>query len=1683
MNVLIDDFIFDDILATSKKKKLPWMNQIVQLIENTQNPFLSPDQSQNINYDSIKSSKEGKLFLDNRCDMKISLDKHSRDSDFNSFFTGIIYSSKSQDLYKKEKNHIVYISVRLNKMWTSNPFIEPIICTAFIYHKKTSMIISDPWNFVPKESQPFFESVNKKVGTLNVATFQVNPKFIQKSECLIFIILSHPTTVDNGAFLLKYYQNQSSSSSSSSSNKIKKSTFLKRPNAFSTFAWTYAPFISEEDEEKGIIEFPYPYLIDRPLIESDIPDLLNDVQNKNINKTQNKNQNKEKCKHLNKQVPFEIVLSLEKEIFPIIIRDIIKTSILPYLIPIHQFTIRLVQLKLPALNKSRNIIIRVSFVPKQNEKPICVMHSRLDPLERNEYEYSRCWYHEKSPKFDDYILMDLPYPIPPESFLNFEIFHIHAKAKESKPCSLIGSSVLPLVQKNVFLPDKIHTISVSCDKSSKLIVTTKLRSTLVTNDPKYYEFNKLISSSKVISPSSDLIKSIEPQTIVSNLIIILDNLLNAYKKLPVFSLQTYLSLYKTAISLLKPKVLDDFLNLFARFYAFREINEKSNMRHFQHQNTRSHNHFTRISPVFDKNPDLLIDIDEEIVQTTHSSTIDMENDDLFASSLQDSLKNQNNNQSKEDKMVSDSSSFVSSHHVRKHSQSFGTTKDDGYEEFGSVPLFLKIIQSINYNLQQSQGAAIDKMVPIFPFLFQIIIKSLACQSERDLTENFDEFVNLFSKSAAKSERHEDLALMFGDFVSMLFNIGHATGAAVANTAFIKNNSLDAILIFIKAAYKPELFVYSIRFIDIFRDCFHELLKMAFNVSSCVKMQPLFHIINKLCCMYEDDLKIVLASKLLHCLNSISLTEIRNHDEITHEIDVTEGIEFIKFILGFCDQESIQKAIYSNQVSSIVNLLHQLLQKELANSTASVNLNSSGLKKNAVVNSGSDTVNSANSPQRKFSLPAKPPTLANIQARRINPNGPRPPAPSLGKRRRESIRISNDSIISSIYRFIDIFVQVVDFNNGISLVGFLYCAMQSNLNTSYKLKTCELLKNLISKHCPKILEIKSPCFVRIVNLIFKTSLLLPHCHSELASIIETIFKFDLKTNNNNNRSKMICIRALSMMHYSQLTLNNFIQFMELFSNSENQGLSSFYFSYLKLKQISQSLGIPKLTPTQKAEFLFQRFFAFNLSPDAQILALEDLKKHQIEQDNIMESLCIVMLQATIIYEYLVRLKRISNFLNAKFNRKPDEHFTTLCKSKSEYPDLYYIGSTMLCPPETQSDLPAIPGFCDSDLFNEVGMISLMQSLFECSKTIQCSQFYSAALDIAWPLFETFRLYGQIHKMFENYEEFFQSQSHSTIDESETYFFVHFSGKIFDADNKKSFIYHSKPNYTLEQFRAKFIETYEILYGKKKVILDVDSIQSCNKDYQLGYIKIEKVIPADLKKRTLQHTTFYFDEHYFTKTEDINLIEIDNTIDSTGMSLIESIYKMTSQCRIINSQNINCSMQTHRIKRLLLTTKRQLPNIIERSEIIKCMESDLSPLNVVCEKLTDFIALIKKANENKNIKMIQQCLIKALLKNDPHGFSTIIQVYFNMSVDRPNELTKEVNSKNYHKANRDQENKSLHLRMKKLLSRFLDQVVKGVDIHSEWIVNNVEYLEFQIQLQERLKLFQAEYNAANLCLLDL
>lgn len=1491
----MDDYIYDDILTAIAEKRYPWLNLIVSEIKEQPSPFLTPDLNSITFSQSIFATRVAKMFLSIGKELKISFDQNSSKDFSSNLFTSIHFSQLSEKSSKQLELHFVYLTFQLPEIEPTVQFIEPILGTLVLYDSKTKKIISDSWNYIPKISKQFLPDNWTSTTPLLSASFHVDPKLLmEKDRIKIILFFSHPTMADNSGAVIKHYFNPTPVSGNALRRPIDTS-FLKNPKAFSTFAWTYVTITSEHPSQ---YDFPSPYFIDHPLCENEINYLISEAQNKHL-----------------RQLPFKISMKTNTALCPIIMRPLSVEKVRPYLQPIHQLSVSLVQLKMSGLSSARNVMVAISFVESPNSAPIPAIHSKLNPSQRVEIEYSRIWYHEKSPRFDDTFLIDLPYPPKPTWALLFTIYHVHVKPTECKSPTEIGKAILPLLKTNtpiqlkkskdkfeskeeaknddptlkkkakiqieipgdnsnasnqsnneIFIPNEVHTIPFSSDKNSKLMVSTYLRSNLMTTDKNYHEFIKLSNSPDETTLNPDLIRSIEPATLASNMMIVIDTILNIHKNKSTFDLSSLLILRETLLPIMSGAEFKQFSLLYVYFYAFRCM-----MSH------NSDSYLLEAATISQASSDPSLPINHNMAK--HILTSESFAPDSFNKYNPEFLNNQSQHE------YGDLISFSNQPQAQQpNGLSAFPYSDHHFENLqidsSNLPLYLKIFKGTSQWLRDKKTKAIDMFYPLLEFLIVLIIKSLYLTKKRELSNDFCNFVDDFSRCSSSSKNISKIAIMFGRFVDLLFDIGCATGASLAFSAFTRYTSPKAIVNFVSTSFRPEFFLYLVLKVESFCARLEEIVIQAFRDEYFQIMKSLFITINRLCKIYDDNLKVDIASKLLPCIAKIKPSELPKSTSIA------DGIAFIDFILNYSSKSAISLLASTDQLPMLMSLLHYLLNKSTPKieekkerqakwkilampSTRRPVTDSSPARQNQIAIktpldvfqiskqssttrptkdsfcdlSGLKDTTQSNRPQSTIikqqlsgsqvlvhpqssipsnpnltqqpKLPVKdkrkekqtPSTNALSSASKLTKSRPElsltETANSESSELRSLTTLSsssldltaacyeneseiNEKILKTVFRFVRIFLNVSESGkypeHDTYLVGFVFHALQQVvLERNLILESYEMFEQIIGKFSPNIIDISKPCFTRIMHSLFKSTLLSTQFHESIASIVQTLFQCDLRTNHNNNRSVVICVRALSLMEYPQLILDRFQRFMAHLrgqaaiqqietsytrsklgkSNRQSRGsmlapiqdgITKFFETFESLTKISTELANPKLTPSQRSELLFKRFYAFKYSPDAQISVLDDLKKHQINTEHELEAINITILQAAVIYEYLIKLKRIPDYFGkSSFSGKHRDHFTITSKSRlSKTKKSYFIGSTSFCPNELFSDFPKCPSFCDPDVFSESGFLSVLYEAMLLSKKCKRYVFLNEIVDLLWPIYHSHHCYEQMSAIFKEME---------------------------------------------------------------------------------------------------------------------------------------------------------------------------------------------------------------------------------------------------------------------------------------------------------------------------------------------
>ncbi|KAK8900321.1 hypothetical protein M9Y10_002644 [Tritrichomonas musculus] len=1668
---LIDDLIQDDIKNTYNAKKIPWMKPIVRMHSNLI-PFIPPDITDLIHDPNILETPVGKLFCEPGCEMEIDFPEEiipqspqqknnptllktatlqsisqiyshnsiPRIKEINKTFgfnsTSSFFGNISAPSPQTAVGNVKMFSFRVATFQSMFKMVEPMICSAFLFDDREKVIVSDYWNFIPQCSTSFFDKENIQYGNNLVASFQADPKFVQEESYLI-ILLSHPLGEDNSAAMIKYFQNPISATEQSAEKKMKQ-IFPRMKDVFTTFACTYIKFSALRNAGDKPVQLPPPFITEAPLPEDKIHDLISDASKKNL-----------------KQIQIQIELQRIQEQF-LTIRPISKLRAQPLLFPIHQLSIRINSVKISSSLKFKNIIVGVSL--RSGSNIIKGIHTKLDPFNTAEVDYTRCFYHNRSPPFDDSFLFDLPYPIPDDLELVFELFHVHVKPSEKQmtPIGTARQSVFNPLNKDILIKDLQNvTLSIESANSSdkgkdKISISTYLRSNLSTNSQSFYDFveyHKIDLVARILAMPKNII--------ITNLMYILEIILSTELEADTFSFHAFTTLRDQCLPRLDPLMFERFLMIYVRYFAFRskepiKVKVEDQPIKLSEQNKNRQSPMETSSLLILPKSDPVCDKSLEVSQADANVT-----DSLIDFNFQKPSSPQQNNSSNED------------NEIRSFLTKFFT-------EYSKV-------------LNSDEG--LTSLQSLVDFFFTLIIKALTVTKITILGSEFDEFLKNYCQKISPdpniSRKH---VKSLGLFSNLLFDIGMPSMSSkvtfIVISTFLEKPQMHWIIItYINFAFRPSLFYYSLKYVSEFKEILITLLRKAMKSINSEGLRPIFAILLQLFGSYDIDMTTEIASILIECLKGLRPNQLPPTTEIiTH-------LAFFNFLLEFSDKKALQNFTKTENSPTLFKLVHFMIGhvtlKEMTIvrrfQICKTTSNEEPQKEVKPLNSGpvhrqrSDTVKpkkrpvivpqpATNRPQDNFvsndplptidsskpivlpkpkypprpqsppkqtttppqsinpfnTLDSKDPTAAAVSPEKpqfntdkatFTPSQRKVPRPHRSARKSSLTPTAYEMINtthSALIHFAQTYIQVADTHVAVGILGFVYHMLETDMNPQYYPLLFKLLSDLLSNFSPVILEVTSPCWIRVFERLFKLAPTINDV-SILVSPVETLLDVDLKVNKCQYASMAILIRAMSFLKKDDLMNENVCKLFEVFMKSNDKNQKDLANIYITLKEQAKLLLNKTSSSEERCDALLKRFFSLKGSPDAQFHTLSKIYKIHNEFNNYEEMINISFLQAAIIIEYLVATMKMKNYFAI------------------EHPAMVFIhncsfASYAVTPREV---LPKVPGFADSEFFSELGFISLLNRILQISTKGSIFESAFSVVDILWPILEQLRHYESIENMFNIYQEIFtkeaQENSHNPDALTYRYFRVTFFGASFGNDDRKSYIYRENKLVGLFDFTDSVKKKYEELFHKEvQIISDSGKVDESTLKNDIDYIQVTFVKPL------------------IKKIKDKS--EQDNT--TIGLSLIHKEFFFESPF-IYGSNEKQGPIDKQWIRHTVLTTEFYLPNICKRSSIVSEVSTDFEPIRVVYRQLRERTNDINDAYEARDINKIQQMLSGSLVVTVNEGPAKIVEVFLSGPPD---------------------DNDKRKFKLKQEFCRFLEILQKAVSFHAEHVTKNPEFMQLQIQMEE-------------------
>lgn len=529
------------------------------------------------------------------------------------------------------------------------------------------------------------------------------------------------------------------------------------------------------------------------------------------------------------------------------------------------------------------------------------------------------------------------------------------------------------------------------------------------------------------------------------------------------------------------------------------------------------------------------------------------------------------------------------------------------------------------------------------------------------------------------------------------------------------------------------------------------------------------------------------------------------------------------------------------------------------------------------------------------------------------------------------------------------------------------------------------------------------------------------NSYIAEFINSIFMVDTECNNNNKISTIILMRAISSLEDKQIISDNisklFLQIRNSENYVENDALNKCIETYTKISEIIKQIIKNNETDfiyEEHCELLFKLFKLYEKSPDAQVDVLERLYRLHIEKGFPFEAASVSILQASIIFENLTACSRMTNYFRLSHPCFVLKEICGICADVQTH-NFY----------KKKSEI--VPGYCDSFMFNEQGMVSLLYRALEDCSNNKVLKLASILLDLCWPIFEYWHSYNELQVMFSKFNAIFSSLVDDSEDQdafADRFFRVTFYGqKLKDMDGK-TYIYRQKPLTHLYDFTNNIISKYSDIYGKDNIVqisesgkVDTTKLDLVNKVYiQITFV--EPYIRGSKEKNSNNdnYTQFFYDTP-FVKTDD-NSSDIGKAHQAT--------------------------MDKQWIRKTILTTEFELPSVLIRSEVnpSSIEEKDLEPIKVVCRQIRDRTKQLEKALESNDMMKTQQLLHGSLLVQVNEGPAKIADVFLGDE------------TKNKSKAAD---------KLREAFILFMRQLRKGVSVHGKLTTQNPEFQPLQDELE--------------------
>ena len=874
-----------------------------------------------------------------------------------------------------------------------------------------------------------------------------------------------------------------------------------------------------------------------------------------------------------------------------------------------------------------------------------------------------------------------------------------------------------------------------------------------------------------------------------------------------------------------------------------------------------------------------------------------------------------------------------------------------------------------------------KDIYIINFMFHLIIKSIMVAGE----ENFSEELNLFVKEWSVSvcslaekgyQQSQKMNKSFAQFTSLLADIGLYSAASTCVVIFVTSFSDNpaehrVILNFLEHALNPRLFLAETVVNDTFVPLFTDIFKKAVTKSPNDPIQQIFNVYARALAFVPAELKSTVAARIVSIVSTFN-TSIQGTPE-----QLWAPFSIVAFIFKYIKCEDFANYMKTVQnKSEFADFLHFYIVKTKYTKTL-------GTTATAASN-----VAALNSIEKQFESLGPGGAFGSIKGRSGR---------AAGRRDFKAMRASFNPTIQAQPSYIPAKDIALEVQYGIVniiehllnmeepqydlAIDILFHVLSMNISVEAVEGIVESVSLFIQKNVKFLIENRAPPFILVLKkLLSLTAAKNRYTSEKFATVYPVLFAAEKEAYGTNNRTHVQITRAVSLLSVEDLGSSTLINSLKLLPEEEH--LSSVIKMISRLSEINERLKaidregfmatfapdfemvVPKATKSTEmdeyGDLLWERACILSPSPDAMMEALKILDQFHAANDYKIESIVTKIVQCALLAEYLTPLELMPKVFAPEH---PALSFTRLTP----------VAATVIATDEVLKDFPVVPGFCDSPIFCEAGIVSILYEIADFCQSEQLFEIINQTIHVFVPLFEYHQMYEELQSLFAKCQDYYQFLD-STPKLGERlmgkYYRVCFFGECFKSDNGKMYIYRETKLTNLFTLTNRFEATYGKLLppGKLEIIKESGAVDTRLLEPDKGYIQITFVNPTfDKKEANLRQTSFEINSH---------------------------VKKFSFETPFMKgSKKLQGSVENQWLRRTFLNIRNEMPSVTKRVELLPedIVNVEYEPIRVSCRQLKERLTAYELAIQTKSISQIQPLLNGSLCVQVNEGPTKMAEVF--------------------------------------------------------------------------------------------